>query len=464
MCCSLKGCTTNPATDELSFTLFMPIEKEIEIGRQEHPKIIKQFGGVYDDPDLNEFITKTGMKLAKNSELPQLKFTFTILNTPVVNAFALPGGYVYITRGLLALANNEAQVAAVLAHEIGHITARHAAQRYSQAVIADLGLRVLSNISKNNLLNRLSGIGTNLYLRSYSRKQELQSDNLGMRYLERSNYDSKGMVDFLKQLEKYNDLQKKISQNPVMWSWFSTHPKISKRIVESSVTKNKDKKGGIIKKVEYLRKIDGMLFGDDPSQGFIKNNKFIHPKLGFSFQVPRGLKVQNNPDSIIMTGVENIKIIFDSSVYGGSIENYLEKEWGNQIDLYQKQNIIISKMPAIIALGIIKTNAGIKKLRLVIIAYDQKILYQFIIISEKNSRFSKELEKVYLSFKKIGFDRKEERFPKIIKIIEVQKGDSQETLSNQMSVDQYKIDFFRVLNGIKKGQKLETGEKIKLIK
>ena len=137
------GCSTNPATGQQSFTAFMSPGEEAKVGAQEHPKILKEFGGAYADRGLAEYVTQIGSTIARNSELPDLKFTFTVLNDQKVNAFALPGGYVYITRGLLAVAETEAEMAGVLAHEIGHITARHSAQRYSQAMAANIGMTVL---------------------------------------------------------------------------------------------------------------------------------------------------------------------------------------------------------------------------------------------------------------------------------------------------------------------------------
>lgn len=139
----LQGCTVNPATGGQSFTGFMSPQDELRVGREQHPEVLQQFGGVYNDPALAAYVQQIGTALARHSEMPDLVFTFTVLNSPVVNAFALPGGYVYVTRGLMALASDEAELAGVLAHEIGHVTARHTAQRYSQSVLAAIGTTVL---------------------------------------------------------------------------------------------------------------------------------------------------------------------------------------------------------------------------------------------------------------------------------------------------------------------------------
>ena len=181
----LGACSANPATGKQSFTAFMSPEKEIQVGAEEHPKIVKQFGGRFGDKALSTYVRDLGLSLAKTSELPDLPWTFTVLNDTQVNAFALPGGYVYVTRGLMALASDEAELAGVLSHEIGHVTARHTAQRYSSTVAANIGVQIIGVLSQAAGLGGTGGniasLGANLVLKGHSREQELESDNLGVR-------------------------------------------------------------------------------------------------------------------------------------------------------------------------------------------------------------------------------------------------------------------------------------------
>ena len=178
---ALAACTTNPATGRNSFTGFMSPQQELQIGAEEHPKILATFGGAYDDAGIAAYVDEVGQRLARNSDLPELKLTFTVLDSSIVNAFALPGGYVYVSRGLLALARNEAELAGVLAHEIGHVTARHSAQRYSQTIIAGLGANVLGAVV-GAPAGQLAQLGAATYLSAYSRDQEFEADTLGVRY------------------------------------------------------------------------------------------------------------------------------------------------------------------------------------------------------------------------------------------------------------------------------------------
>ena len=227
------GCTTNPATGKSSFTGLMSESDEARIGRESHPKVLAQFGGAYGDAELQRYVGSLGQLLARASDRPNLQYTFTVLDSPIVNAFATPGGYVYITRGLLALANNESEVAGVLAHEIGHVAARHAAERQSQAVLASLPGLFAGVLTGSDALAGAVGSGGAAYLQSYSRDQEYQADLLGVRYLSRTNYDPYGMASFLGQLEADDRLDAEIMGRPEMadqFSIMSTHPRTADRI------------------------------------------------------------------------------------------------------------------------------------------------------------------------------------------------------------------------------------------
>lgn len=198
---SVPGCvTTNPATGQQELTPFMSPAEESRIGAEEHPKMVARFGGVYDDIEIGAYVAEIGGRLVKNSELPNQEFRFTVLNSPDVNAFALPGGYVYVTRGLLALANSEAEFAGVLAHEIGHVTARHAAQRYNRAIATSLGTAILGAIVQSSGVDQLAQLGGELYLKGFSREQEFQADTLGVRYMSRAGYNPEAQASFLRSL------------------------------------------------------------------------------------------------------------------------------------------------------------------------------------------------------------------------------------------------------------------------
>ena len=205
----VSGCALNPATGERNFTAFMSLEDERRIRDQEHPNILARFGGAYDDPALTAYVAEIGQAIAAKSEMPELDCRFTILNTPVVNAFALPGGYIYMSRGLLALADSEAELAGVLAHEIGHVTARHAARRYSRHVLANFGAELLDLVTIGGMAEAAQA-EADAYIQGYTRDQEFEADSLGLRYLRAAGYDAGAVPRFLNKLAAYRVLEAKL--------------------------------------------------------------------------------------------------------------------------------------------------------------------------------------------------------------------------------------------------------------
>ncbi len=263
----LGGCESAPATGRSFFTGGMTPEKEARIGLRENQKVLKQFAGAYDDPDLARYVSGLGTLLAKTSELQDLEFRFTVLDSPIVNAFALPGGYVYVTRGLLALAENEAQLASVLAHEIGHITARHTAERYGQAVLAQaatLGVGILLGGTEAKLL----GTGATLVLRGWSRTQEFEADTLGVRYLTRAGFDPDAMAGFLSRLRAHSRLEAELRGEPGRADAFSllqTHPRTTDRINQAIKAAGvKPVAQPIVAREIYLRLIVGITYCSNP--------------------------------------------------------------------------------------------------------------------------------------------------------------------------------------------------------
>ncbi|NQV98636.1 MAG: M48 family metalloprotease [Rhodospirillales bacterium] len=311
------GCSTNRATGNQSFTAFMSEEEERQVGAQEHPKILQEFGSEYGGPQLRAYVSNIGKALAAVSEVPGLPYTFTVLNDSKVNAFALPGGYVYITRGLLALAENEAEMAGVLAHEIGHITARHTAQRHSTAAAANIGLTILgvigSAVGVPTGVGQAVSLGAQAAVQGYSREQELEADMLGVRYMTRLGYSPDGMTTFFRKMNAHSLLEARIAgQDGVSHNIMSTHPRTEDRIAQAiKLAKTKNIRNPLIERAAYLTQIDGLVFGDDAAQGIRKGRRFIHPELGIEFMVPPGFTMFNSAKALEAVGPNKSKIIFD---------------------------------------------------------------------------------------------------------------------------------------------------------
>ena len=280
---NIFSCQINPASGEKEFSLINTKEED-SIGKSEHEKIIKQYG-VYYDKSLQNYVDSLGSFLVSTSELPDKKFRFTILDTPIVNAFALPGGYIYLTRGLLALCENEAQLAGVIAHEIGHITARHAARRYTKSVGTNLILNVLNTITNNIIAQNLINQSAGLFLLSYSRSQEYEADKLALRYMYRAGFETLQMANFLESMENYSKIQSRILKVKISGSeLLRTHPNSSKRVNQVITETQTDAQlNPMVGRDIYLKKIDGLLYGHKEGEGFFLKNRFVHPKLEITF-------------------------------------------------------------------------------------------------------------------------------------------------------------------------------------
>ena len=307
----LSGCAANPVTGESDFVL-MSEDEEIAIGRQNHAKIIQQYG-LYDAPVLQEYVQTVGNKLAIKSHRSNLIFRFTVLDSNEINAFALPGGYIYITRGLLAYLSDEAELAAVLGHEIGHVTARHAVRQQSAAAATGFLAAILASqadfYGAGNLLNT---VGVAL-IRGYGRDNELESDRLGAEYLAKSGYDPMAMLEVirvLKNQEIYDkQLAKKEDREPRAYHGvFATHPDNDKRLQEV-ISKAKQLQTTTSKpnhnQVTYLRHIEGLVFGEGEKQGIVRGNKFYHRELNITLELPRHWRIENKPNRIIAIAPKN---------------------------------------------------------------------------------------------------------------------------------------------------------------
>lgn len=301
LCCLLPAaCATNPVTGEADLALITE-EQEIEQGRSYHAEIIKAYG-VYDDPELQKYVNRIGQKLAAKSHRAHLEFHFTVLDSPDINAFALPGGYIYITRGIMAYLDSEAELAGVLGHEIGHVTARHSVRQQAGQMATGL-LSVLigaaTGYAELGSLSQQLSVGL---LRGYGREHELEADRLGAEYLHATGYDPDNMLEVIGVLKDQEVYERKLAKKEnrpanIYHGVYSTHPKNDDRLqtVVRSAKKLSDKEYRDDNQPAYHKRIDGMLWGTSLDQGVVVNNRFAHPELAIALQLPAGWKVDNNP-------------------------------------------------------------------------------------------------------------------------------------------------------------------------
>lgn len=295
-------------------------DQEIQIGREADPQIIAQYG-LYDDPELAAYVTRIGNTVLEQShmrrpdtrpEFKETEFTFRVLDSPVVNAFALPGGYIYVTRGLLAHVDNEAQLAVVLGHEIGHVAGRHASQRALSQQFGQIGLIAgaiggeLLGLPGQDILSVGGSVASLMFL-SYGRDDERESDKLGVEYSALAHYEAEHGADFFTTLKRLSD-----KAGAAIPSFLSSHPDPGEReqtIKQLAANWEDQVEMTIVRKDEHLAAIDGIVVGDDPRQGFTENNVFYHPGLRFKFPVPSGFQVINQPSQVAMVNEEQSAIM-----------------------------------------------------------------------------------------------------------------------------------------------------------
>jgi len=473
----VAGCSTNPATGKQSFTAFMSKEDELRIGAEEHPKMIKEFGGAYADAKLRAYIRRIGLKLAGFSETRDLPYTFTILNDDKVNAFALPGGYVYITRGLLALAENEAEMAGVLAHEIGHVAARHTAERYSTAMATNLGLMVLGALGSAAGLpsgvGRIIGFGAQAALRGYSREQELEADMLGVRYLARAGYSPQAMISFFHKLKAHEDLERAIKgkKGEVPNNIMSTHPRTAQRINQAiGLAKAAPVSNPVLGRGEFLAEIDGMVFGDDPEQGVRRGRVFTHPELRIEFKVPPGFVLFNSPRQVIARGPGRSEMIFDmasdkTARKVRSLRGYIAGTWASNLALRGQERITVNGMEAATAEARVSTPGGPRDIRLVAIRGKEGRIFRLAFTSppEMTARLSVEFRRTTWSFRRISEAEARAIKPLKVRVVTVKDGDTALGLSARMPLGKFSRRWFETMNRNALGRGLSPGGAIKTV-
>ncbi|WP_247232784.1 M48 family metalloprotease [Telluribacter sp. SYSU D00476] len=313
-----QGCARNPVTGKREISL-MSTEQEIAIGQQSHPSVVATFG-LYEDQKLQNFIKTKGTAMAKISHRPDLPYQFHVVDSPVVNAFAVPGGYVYFTRGIMAHFNNEAEFAGVLGHEIGHITARHSARQQSGQLLSQIGL-----IAGLVIAPQLGGLaeaaqqGLGLLMLSYSRAHETESDQLGVEYSSKIGYDAREMADFFGTLKTLSD-----RSGQSLPTFQSTHPDPAnreKKVSQWATEYQKANPGNYsAEREDYLRLIDGMVYGNDPKQGFVEDFVFYHPELKFQFPIPRNWIYENSPSQFQMAPKDGKSMMLLTLAQGNTVE------------------------------------------------------------------------------------------------------------------------------------------------
>jgi predicted Zn-dependent protease len=467
---ALTGCTTmGGSIPDPSAPIS---QSEAQQGAEAHPQIMQEFGGAMTGPHA-AYVEQVGKNIAVQSGLGNARdsFTVSLLNSSVNNAFAIPGGYVYTTRQLVALMNNEAELAAVLGHEVGHVAARHSQRRQAKATQNSL-LGAAGAILSGILLGN-SGIGqqisqgllqgSQLLTLKFSRSQELEADKLGVQYLTSAGYDPHAMATVLQSLAMQNALDASLQgrQNATIPEWASTHPDPASRV--QNALSLAGTATGITNRDTFLTRIDGLTYGDDPSQGVIEGSQFIHPELRLTFTAPSGFYMVNGTRAVSING-QSGQAQMTTAPYSGNLEAYVRQGFtslSKELAPQTIQRTTVNGLPA--AYGTARVNSGGNQVDVVVFAYEfsNNQAFHFVTISQAGR--SEVFSPMFNSMRRISANEAAQVVPRVVDVVTVRSGDTVQSLASRMAYTTAQEQRFRVLNGLTSSETVRAGQKVKIV-
>ena len=472
---ALAGCVGGAAIPSASTPI---TQTEAQQGAQYHPQFLAEFGGAMAGPQA-AYVEQVGKNIAVQSGLGNAResFTVSLLNSPVNNAFAVPGGYIYTTRQLVTLMNNEAELAGVLGHEVGHVAARHSQRRQQTAqrnsilgVLGAIGSSILLGDSGlGNTLSKGFLQGSQLLTLSFSRSQELQADDLGIEYLGKAGYDRRAMGTVLASLAAQNALDARLQgRNASVPEWASTHPDPASR-VQAALTKagatGPNSGGGATNRDTFLTRINGMLYGDDPAQGLIEGSTFIHPELRLAFDAPQGFYMVNGARAVSIQG-QGGQAQMTLAPYSGDLDAYLRAAFtalggkDSALAPAQTQRTTVNGLPAVF--GTARVNNGQSQVDVIVFAYefarDRAYHFSAIVPAGQANPFTP----MFQSMRRITQAESTSVVPKRLEVVTVARGDTVASLSRRMAYPAAQEERFRVLNALASGEGVTPGQKVKL--
>lgn len=469
----LKACAVNPVTGKKQIVM-MSEAQEIAMGREADPQIIAEYG-LYADSNMQRFIREKGQEMARISHRPDLDWQFRVVDSDIINAFAVPGGYVYFTRGILAHFNNEAQFAGVLGHEIGHVTARHSVAQQTKGLLTQLGViaAVVLSPEMAQLGNELSQ-GAQLLMLSYGRADETQSDELGVEYSSKIGYDAKEMGKFFLTLKA----QSQMSGNSELPEFMSTHPdpgnryervtKLASQFQQTNQLTNLN-----VNRESYLKKIEGIIYGMDPKQGYIDNGVFYHPELRFQFKTPNGWRYNNSPNAVTFAP-PNGDGIFYLTLAKGNTPLEAAQSFQEQLKLQIKDSreTTINGFPAFLILGDqvqqAQNQGGGQQVVSVVAAFikHNNMIYQMLGAGNASSfqQYFPTYQTIYSSFKQLNDPDKINLAPERISLYTARFGGSLRKHLDDLGMPVTRLQELSILNGMKPDDHVPAGTIIKYVR
>ncbi len=433
----------------------------------QHKELLAQFGGEYSAPAAERYLDAILVKLAQASDTPgQSAYKVTILNTPVVNAFALPSGNLYVTRGLLALAEDASEAAAVMAHEIAHVTLRHSALRAEKereaAVISQAASLIQSRQKGEEERSK-----QRLSVASFSRQQELDADEAGVKVIARAGFDPYGASRFLTSLGRSSELRQQLygkRKDSMGFDIMSTHPSTPERIARAVAVARQIGAPGIGQQDRngYLAAINGVAFGDDPMEGYVRDRKFTHPRMRFAFTAPEGFLLENSSEAVFgvrQSDNEALRLDTVRNPPSESLEAYVHSGWVDGLLASSVKKLDINGLPAVTATA----RAGEWNFRIAVIQSGDSLYRLIFAAGALTDAAEKQFMESIMSFRRITPEEAREAHGLKISVIQAAPGDTVEGLSARMTIPNRPLEYFRLLNGLSDTDQVAAGERYKIV-
>jgi predicted Zn-dependent protease len=432
---------------------------------KEHERILASYGGAYDDPKLEGLITKVVDRLVAASDRPDQAYKVTILNSGAVNAFALPTGQLYVTRGLVALASDTSELSSVLSHEMAHVLSKHAAIREDQARQAAVVARVVTDMSNDPDVTAFTLAKNKLTMASFSRNQEFEADDMGIGISAHAHFDPYGASRFLTSMERNAELKAgKTSLDPRAQDFLSSHPATPERVQRAQAAARQYQSAENIERdrEDYLSAIDNIVYGEDPSEGFVRGRRFLHPKLGFTFTAPENFTLDNTAQAVIGVregGSQAMRFDVVRVPAEQTLGDYLNSGWMEGVDKTTTEEVTINGMPAA------STTAQGDQWQFKVYALKfGNDVYRFIFAArQKTTESERNARETVNSFRPLTLEEIQAARPLRIKVITVQPGDTVESLSHRMASVDHPTERFRVLNGLDRKAEVKVRDRVKIV-
>ena len=462
----LAGCTGTIPLERTLATAEPPSQQQQPVAQphvREHERILAAYGGAYEDPRLQALVSEAVGKLVAASDRPDMRYRVTILNSPAVNAFALPNGHLYVTRGLAALANDTSELASVLSHEMAHVIARHAAIREDQARQAAIVSRVVNDVLSDPQMGALALAKSRIAMASFSRAQEFEADGIGVGISARAGYDPYGASRFLTSLGRHSELRPANADARAL-DFLSSHPATPERVrnAQANARQFSAPYPRENERTEYLARLDGLIYGEDPSEGFVRGRRFLHPKLGFTFTAPAGFVLDNTAQAVLgvrTAGGQAMRLDVVRVPAEQTLTQYLASGWIEGIDPTTIQDSTINGFPAATAIA----RGEQWTFRLYALRFGTDV-YRFIFATRQpNARTDRSFRETVGTFRRMSIAESEAAKPLRIRIVTVAPGETVERLARRMATTDRPVERFRVINGLAPGQGLRPGQLVKIV-